>query len=223
LTRQQQAELVALLIEEYHCARPGLREFYSGLLEARKAGTVHSIVMCTAAPNGWPQLLADALHVWYHGDAAATSEKLYDLIVCKEELEQYSTAAGKPAVVTKHLRVAKRMDYIRKMLGLPQGWRVVMVDDFPEAVKDATDVLRVAPFEWYLDMDRVVFGDSFTKFLEDHGAWKIRLRRLERAYPTLRESLSEILQGPKLSEVKDGLPSHDTDLQQALEAIRALL
>ena len=86
-------------------------------------------------------------------------------------------------------------------------------------MKDATEVLRVAPFEWYLDMDRVVFGDSFTKFLEDHGAWKIR----PAAYPTLRRSLSEILQGPKLSEVKDGLPSHDTDLQQALQAIRALL
>ena len=110
------------------CIRPGLRAFYDSVLALKRSGLVHSIVMCTAAPNtvGWVSFLRELLETWY-------GASVYDHVIDGTMIRGWHAALGSRDCDDRGISI-KDMNQIRAIVRVPDTTPVLMFDDNPANV-----------------------------------------------------------------------------------------
>jgi hypothetical protein len=124
-TRPVPEMFIAIMVKT-HAVRPGLRQFYKGLLDLKAAGKISHIYMCTAASNetGWVSFLYNMLEIWY-------GARIYDGMICNETLKAWHRAQNTAfcdswGCVFKDLNLIRSLHKSCKMM--------LAVDDRPQYI-----------------------------------------------------------------------------------------
>jgi hypothetical protein len=141
--------------------RPHLEAFFERALELRKRGLIHSIALMTAASNseGWVSFLTQTLRVWFRQVTKTDYDLTFDAIICQEEILDWNKTKD---LYQKCGGIPKDLHQVLHRLDLPFTHPIIMVDDRPGAVSNATHLLRVDPYVVAVNLNLVA-----RRFLKD--------------------------------------------------------
>ncbi len=154
------------VLEEYSLLRPGLRLFFQTILDMKKEGLVHSIVMCTAASDaiGWVSFLRRVIEEWF-------GAAVYDHIIDGKMICEWHRRQGTSAIHGGTGALVKDMDHVREVVNVTRDTKVFMMDDRPTAVLNASVIVEVPPYRG-VAMDVVEVMERIAPLWWPHDARK---------------------------------------------------
>jgi len=139
------------IIIKTNCVRPYVKLLFDKLIEMKKQGLIHQIIMFTAAPNnkGWVSFLSKVIEKWY-------GQPIYDNIIYQEMIEEWhfenKTISINETGYIKNMHLIHKKYHPEKQI---ENLCFIAIDDRPENIINGIKI-GVNPYKVALNLIEII-------------------------------------------------------------------